>query len=72
VIGAGAVLAPGAVIPDGKVVVGVPGRIIRDVTQEDMAYLDFVLSNYLRLGREHAAGRYPNLPHDVERAGASR
>jgi hypothetical protein len=45
---------------------------MRDATPEDMAYLDFVLSNYLRLGREHAAGRYPNLPHDVERAGASR
>jgi carbonic anhydrase/acetyltransferase-like protein (isoleucine patch superfamily) len=61
VIGAGALLAPGTVVPDGKVVVGVPGRVVRDVTQRDMEYLDFVLNNYLRLGREHAAGRYPNV-----------
>jgi carbonic anhydrase/acetyltransferase-like protein (isoleucine patch superfamily) len=59
IIAAGAVLPPGTRIPDGKVVVGIPGRVARDVTDEDRRYLAFVTQRYLTLSREHAAGRYP-------------
>lgn len=58
IIGAGALVPPGMLIPAGKLVLGLPARIIRDVTAADREYVAFVISNYLRLGREHAAGRY--------------
>lgn len=61
VIAAGALVPPRTVIPDGKLVMGVPGRIVRDTTQEERAYASQIVQSYLRLGREHAAGRYPPI-----------
>ncbi len=58
-IAAGALVPPNMIIPAGKVVAGVPGRIIRDVRESDRGYIEFVLANYQRLNREHAAGKYP-------------
>lgn len=59
IIGAGALVPPGMIVPDGKLVVGLPARVARDVTEKDREYVGFVIDNYLRLGREHAAGKYP-------------
>lgn len=44
IIGAGALIPQGKVIPAGSLVVGNPGRIIRDVTKEDK---DRVMQNAL-------------------------
>lgn len=60
-IAAGALLPPGMIVPAGKVVVGMPARIVRDITDQDRQYVRFVVETYLRLGREHAAGRYPGV-----------
>ena len=60
IVAAGAVVPPGTVVPPGKLVMGIPARVVRDVTDEDRRYLERALRNYRRLGREHAAGRYPN------------
>jgi carbonic anhydrase/acetyltransferase-like protein (isoleucine patch superfamily) len=59
-IAAGAVLSPGTIVPAGKLVAGVPGKVLRDVTAEQQRYVDCALTNYARLNRDHAAGRYPN------------
>lgn len=58
VIGAGAVVPPGMIIPSGKVAFGVPAKIVRDATPRDIEYVAFVLNNYDRLAKEHAAGRF--------------
>ena len=34
-IGSGAVISPGTEIPDGKLVLGLPGRVVRDLTDQD-------------------------------------
>lgn len=60
VIAAGAVLTPGTIIPDGKLVVGMPGRVVRDTNDRDRAMIREIVENYQRLGREYAAGRFPN------------
>jgi len=60
IVAAGAVLPPGTKIPDGKLVVGIPGRVLRDVSEDDHKYIGFVIENYMKLGQRHAAGRYPN------------
>ena len=59
-IAAGAVLPPGSRIPDGSVVMGVPGRVVRSITPRDMEIIDHVVESYVKLGRLHADGRFPN------------
>lgn len=63
IIAAGSVLAPGTVVPDGKMVMGVPGRIVRDVTERDLEMIRHVVESYVSLGRRHASGEFPNI-HD--------
>lgn len=60
-IAAGALLPPRTVIPDGSVVMGAPGRIVRQVSENDLAIIDHVISSYVRLGRQHAADQFPNI-----------
>ncbi len=43
-VAAGAVIKPGFVVPRGKLVAGVPGKVIRNLTDEEMA--DFEKSAY--------------------------
>ena len=59
-IAAGAVLPPGTNVPAGKVVMGIPGRIVRDVSEKERVYFEEVTASYLHLGRLHAAGKYPD------------
>lgn len=66
VVAAGAVLTPGTIVPDGHVVMGVPGKIVREVTEQDLAMIEHVITSYKRLGTAHASGRFPN----IARAGA--
>lgn len=64
VIGAGALVPPGMIVPDNKVVLGIPGRIVRDTTDKDREYITFVVENYRKLNRQHAAGHFPNIAPD--------
>jgi len=61
VIAAGCVLAPRTSIPDGSVVMGVPGTVVRSVTERDLAMIDHVVESYVKLGQLHASGSFPNI-----------
>jgi len=63
IIAAGSVLPPKTMVPDGKLVMGVPGKVVRDVKEEERLYIREVIESYLHLGRLHAAGKYPNHAH---------
>jgi carbonic anhydrase/acetyltransferase-like protein (isoleucine patch superfamily) len=58
IIGAGAIVPPGMEVPDGHLVLGVPGRIIRPVRDEERGYVAGILATYEALAREHAAGKF--------------
>jgi len=60
IVAAGAVLPPGTIVPPGKLVLGVPGRVARDVSDSERDYVRFVVESYRKLNRIHAAGRVPN------------
>jgi len=60
-IAAGALVPPRSVIPAGSVVMGVPGMIVRDVTDADLRTIDHVITSYVELGRVHATGAFPNI-----------
>ncbi len=59
-VGAGAVVPPGLVVPDDHVVMGVPGKIVRQTTDKEKAYLLKLPPHYLRL----VTGHFQN-PNDV-------
>ena len=57
-IGAGAVCTEGMVIPPGSVVLGIPGRVVREITPEMRARIAKTVQSYLLLAEEHSAGKY--------------
>jgi carbonic anhydrase/acetyltransferase-like protein (isoleucine patch superfamily) len=57
VIGAGALVPPGADIPPGSVVLGIPGKVVRQVTDADRDLIQRTARNYVRLSREYLADR---------------
>lgn len=54
-IGAGALLAPGKKIPPGSVVMGNPGRIVREVTDAERRQFEASARHYVEYARRHAA-----------------
>jgi carbonic anhydrase/acetyltransferase-like protein (isoleucine patch superfamily) len=64
-IGAGSVVAAGAVIPEGmqvpprSLVMGVPGRIVRPVDETLTRRIAETWSHYVEQARAHRAGRFP-------------
>jgi carbonic anhydrase/acetyltransferase-like protein (isoleucine patch superfamily) len=72
-VGSGSVIAAGAVVPEGmqvpprSLVMGVPGRIVRQV---DAALADRIAAtwaHYVKEARAHRSGRYPLLEVRGER-----
>ncbi len=61
IVAAGTVLPPKSVIPDGSVVMGVPGKIVRETSARDLETVQHVVRSYVELGRLHASGRFPNI-----------
>jgi carbonic anhydrase/acetyltransferase-like protein (isoleucine patch superfamily) len=53
IIGAGAVVKERDVIPDGSMVVGVPGKVIKQLTPEQAKYLENNCEEYVKLARKY-------------------
>ena len=58
IVGAGAVVREGMIVPPGSLVVGVPGRVIRETTAEERARIARTVDAYLVLQRRHRAGEF--------------
>jgi carbonic anhydrase/acetyltransferase-like protein (isoleucine patch superfamily) len=56
IIGAHALIGEGKVIPDGSLVVGSPGRIIRELGESDAEMLRQAAANYKEKWRRYSAG----------------
>ena len=52
-IAAGAVVPPGLEVPDGMVVMGVPGKVRRETTEEEREYMKFLPQHYVKLAQRH-------------------
>jgi len=59
IIGAGAVLPEGKRIPENSLVIGVPGRIVRQTTAEERERIKRTVDAYLELTKQHRAGKWP-------------
>jgi carbonic anhydrase/acetyltransferase-like protein (isoleucine patch superfamily) len=52
-VAAGAVVPPGRQIPAGVLVAGVPGRVVRELTEADRAVFADTAANYVRRAQVH-------------------
>jgi carbonic anhydrase/acetyltransferase-like protein (isoleucine patch superfamily) len=53
IIGAGAVVSPGMAIPDGVVAMGIPARVVRDITDDERQMLKHAAPHYVEQARLH-------------------
>ena len=61
IIAAGAVCREGMQIPPNSMVMGVPGRIVRETTAIERERIRDTVASYVRLQTEHEAGQYPRV-----------
>jgi carbonic anhydrase/acetyltransferase-like protein (isoleucine patch superfamily) len=76
-IGAECLIAAATLIPERKripprsLVMGIPGKVVREVTDEDLAHTRAIADHYLELARRYAAGEFgpawPPWPGGVTR-----
>ena len=59
IVGAGAVVREGMQVPPNSLVVGVPGRVIRETTEEERARIARTVQAYLVLQERHRRGEFP-------------
>jgi carbonic anhydrase/acetyltransferase-like protein (isoleucine patch superfamily) len=57
-IAAGCVVPPGMQVPDRSVVMGVPGKIVRAVNEEDLKYLRWLPGRYVELAEKYVSGAF--------------
>jgi carbonic anhydrase/acetyltransferase-like protein (isoleucine patch superfamily) len=55
-VAAGSVVPPGLEVPDRMLVMGVPGKIVRPVKEQDLAYMRWLTEHYVELAREYVKG----------------
>lgn len=60
-VAAGAVVPPGLEVPDRMLVVGVPGKIARPVTEKDLQYMRWLTTHYVGLARQYVKGDGPHV-----------
>jgi carbonic anhydrase/acetyltransferase-like protein (isoleucine patch superfamily) len=52
-IAAGAVVPPGLEVPDRMAVMGVPGKIVRPVKEEELKYMHWLTEHYVELAQKY-------------------
>ncbi len=64
-IGADCVVAAGTLVPEGRripprsLVMGVPGKVLRPVTEEDVARTRSICARYQQMARKYVGGSFP-------------
>ena len=61
-VAAGTVVRPGPQVPAGVLVAGVPGRVVRELTDADRATFSGTAASYLARAAVHRGARWSDLP----------
>ncbi len=57
IVGAGALITEGKQIPKRSLVLGVPGRVVKEVTAEQVQWIEDNAKNYAELARRYLSGK---------------
>jgi carbonic anhydrase/acetyltransferase-like protein (isoleucine patch superfamily) len=57
-IAAGSVVTEGRRIPPRSVVMGIPGKVVRQITDEEVERTRLINAHYVEMARRHAAGEF--------------
>src|SRR4051812_37886565 len=60
-IAAGAVVPPGMIVPDRMCVMGVPGKIVRPVSEAELQYMRALTGHYLKLAESYESGEFTSI-----------
>jgi carbonic anhydrase/acetyltransferase-like protein (isoleucine patch superfamily) len=55
-IAAGAVVPPNLEVPDGMMVMGVPGKIVRPIRDKEREYMRWLAQHYVDLAEQYVKG----------------
>ena len=55
-IAAGAVVPPNLQVPDGMMVMGVPGKIVRPITEKEREYMRWLAQHYVEVAEQYVRG----------------
>jgi carbonic anhydrase/acetyltransferase-like protein (isoleucine patch superfamily) len=61
IIAAGTVVEENTKIPSRSVVMGVPGKVVRETNDEDIKRIESAAQDYLRLSKSHHEGKYKKI-----------
>jgi carbonic anhydrase/acetyltransferase-like protein (isoleucine patch superfamily) len=61
IIGAHALVTEGMEVPDFSMVLGTPGKIVKQLPESTAAHLLESASHYVKMGKRHASGEFPLL-----------
>lgn len=61
-VAAGAVVLPGATVPAGVLYAGVPGRVVRELTDQDTAAIATTAAHYVDRAARHRAATWQEFP----------
>ena len=53
IVGAGAVVSEGKEFPEGSLILGVPGKLIKEVTPEQIEHIQENADNYKKLSKQY-------------------
>jgi carbonic anhydrase/acetyltransferase-like protein (isoleucine patch superfamily) len=59
-IAAGAVVTEGRRIPPRSVVMGIPGKVVRAITADELERTRLICAHYLEMAQRYAMGAYPS------------
>ena len=68
IIAAGTVVTPGTQIPPGKMVMGVPGKVVRDLTPEELERVHWNADSYVSLKNQYQDPTHATPPAPVRGA----
>ena len=51
IVAAGSVVSPGKIIPPGSMVMGLPGKVVRELTEKDLEPIAWSVQHYIEFGK---------------------
>jgi carbonic anhydrase/acetyltransferase-like protein (isoleucine patch superfamily) len=60
-VGAGTLIPEGKSYPDGVLILGTPGKVVRELSPDEIAYIGSIASHYVENSRRYRSGLSPQL-----------